>query len=550
LWFQQRLQAVGLNPINNIVDITNYVMAELAQPMHAFDADKLHGNTIIVRPAREGERILALNGEWYDLTPAALVIADAEGPIALAGVIGGWDSAISGTTTRIVFESANFHAASIRRTSTRIKLRTDASMRFEKSQDPANTVRGLARAVELLQLVAPGAQIVGGLSDLAAPAKVAAPIELPVEWLVRKLGRPIEAGEVRRILEALQFGVEDASPGVFRVSVPSWRATKDISIKDDLVEEIGRMEGYDTIPPVPPLAPASPAAGNPELHFLRSVRRMCAAQGFDEVYNYSFLSEDEARHFGLSPDAHVRVLNPISVEQGLLRRTLIPGIWKNIVANSKHLASFRLFEVGFEIHKKEGSLPDEIPHLAAAMYSRAGGVETLFEVKRLAECLMTGCELRPAEGSGHEHPSRAAEVIWRGETVGRLFEFHPRYVETGRAVVLDVNLSAIERLARGEVKYKAIRRYPESAFDLSIVAAKRALVGEIGRQIRANGGEYLESVEYLRQYEGAPLPEDVKSVSYRITVASPDHTLSNEEVTAVRDRIIAALRRLGYDLRV
>ncbi|MDX1981856.1 MAG: phenylalanine--tRNA ligase subunit beta [Bryobacteraceae bacterium] len=550
LWFQQRLQAVGLNPINNIVDITNFVMAELAQPMHAFDADKLRGDTIIVRGAEEGERMLALNGEWYELTPSALVIADREGPIALAGVIGGWDSAISDTTTRIVFESANFHAASIRRTSSRLKLRTDASMRFEKAQDPVNTLRGLARAVALLELVAPDARIAGGLSDMAAPPRTTAPIELPMDWLVRKLGRPIAPGEVRRILEALEFGVSEPAQGVFSVRVPSWRATKDISIKDDLVEEIGRMEGYATIPPTPPLVPAVPASDNPRLRFFRSLRRMCAAQGFDEVYNYSFLSEEDVRRFGLAPEDHIRVTNPISVEQGLLRRTLIPGLWKNIQENGKHFASFRLFEVGFEIHKRAGSLPEEAPHLAAAMYSRQGGTETLFEVKRLAECLMPGCELRPAQARQYEHPSRAAEVWWRGEAAGRMFEFHPNYVETGRAVVLDIDLAVVERLAPADVKYKAVRRYPESAFDLSVVAGQRALVGDIGRQIHSLGGPYLEQVEFLRQYEGAPLPEGVKSVSFRITVAAADHTLSNEEVTAVRDGIISGMRASGYDLRV
>lgn len=550
LWLQHRLQAIGLNPINNIVDITNFVMAELGQPMHAFDADKLQGNTIFVRNAKEGESIHALNGETYELTPAALVIADSAGPIALAGVIGGNESSINEATTRIVFESANFHAASIRRTSSRLKLRTDASMRFEKSQDPNNTVRGLARAVALLAEVAPEARISGGLSDLAAPPKPTPVIELPLEWLIRKLGRDISGADVRRILEGLQFGVTESKPGVFSVSVPTWRATKDISIKDDLVEEIGRMEGYATIDPKPPLVPATPAAENPQLHFFRRVRRMCAAQGYDEVYNYSFLSEAEAARFGTTPADHVKVLNPISVDQGLLRVSLINGIWKNIQENTKHFDAFRLFEIGFEIHKRPGSLPAETPHLCAALYNRQAQATEFYELKRLAECLMPGCQLRPAEARAFEHPSRAAQVEWRGETLGRIFEFHPRYVETGRAVVLDIDLAAMQRLADVDRRYKPIRKYPESAFDLSIIAERRALVGEIETQVRSFAGERLEAIEFLRQYEGDRLPEGMKSVSYRLTVAAPDHTLSNEEVTAVRDRIIAGMQGLGYDLRV
>ena len=240
IWLECRLTAIGLNPINNIVDLTNYVMAELAQPMHAFDADLLNGDTIFIRPAVPGEHFRALNGEEYTLDRSNLAIADAAGAIALAGVIGGLDTAISAKTTRVVLESANFQAASIRKTSSAIKLRTDASMRFEKAQDPANTIRGLARAIELLQELSPGIRVVGGVADQKREIPAPPPIELPLPWLERKLGRAIGPGEVRRILESLEFGVTEPRPAVFSVSVPSLRATKDISVKDDLVEEVGR----------------------------------------------------------------------------------------------------------------------------------------------------------------------------------------------------------------------------------------------------------------------------------------------------------------------
>lgn len=550
LWLQYRLQAVGLNPINNLVDITNFIMAEIGQPMHAFDADKLAGDTIFVRSATESEAFAALNGESYELTPEALVIADSEGAIALAGVIGGRDSAISAQTTRIVLESANFHAASVRRTSTRLKLRTDASQRFEKSQDPFNTTRGLARAMELLEIVSPGCRVVGGVADTAAPAKVPAPITLPMEWLIRKLGRTIEPAEVRRILESLQFGVTEPQLGVFSVTVPSWRATKDVSIKDDLVEEIGRIIGYATIDPIAPEVPTTPPFQDPRRMFFRAVRQLVAAQGFDEVYNYSFLSEDLVRRFGGDPASHLRVRNPISVEQSLMRTSLIPGVWRNLNENAKNFHEFRLFEIGFEIHKRDGGLPNEIPHLVAAMYNRTGTTETLYEVKRLAECVMPGCELRPTTARMFEHPQRVAEVLWRGATLGRLFEFHPKFIEVGRAVVLDIDLSEVERLSQVEKRYKPIRRYPESGFDLSVITTKRALIGDLGTSIKSFAGPQLETVEFLRQYEGAPLPDDAKSVSFRITVAATDRTLSSEEVTAIRDAIIAGMRAQGHDLRV
>lgn len=549
LWLQYRLQAVGLNPISNVVDITNYVMAELGQPMHAFDADKLDGDTIFVRNANDNERMTALNGESYHLTPAALVIADSAGPIALAGVIGGNDSAIGPSTTRIVFESANFHAANVRRTSMRLKLRTDASMRFEKSQDPANTTRGLARAVALLRRICPGIRIVGGLADLAAPPKDTPAIRLEMPWLIRKLGRDITAAEVRSILEALSFGVTESGPGVFTVTVPSWRATKDISIKDDLVEEIGRMIGYATITPVAPATPTVPPHDNPRRKAHRALRALVAAQGFDEVYNYSFLSEETAAHFGFAPEAHLKVLNPISSDQSLMRLSLIPGLWKNIQDNARHYDQFRLFEIGYEIHRKEGSLPDEVPHLAAAVYQKTKEQGPFFEAKRLAECILPGCELKPAEARAFEHPSRTADILWWGQRAGRIFEFHPNYVE-GRAVLVDVNLGVVESLGAADKRYKPIRRFPSSAFDLSVVTLQRTLTGDIEKLLRQHAGPQLEALDFLRQYEGAPLAEGQKSVSFRLTIAAQDRTLSSEEVAAVRDNIISGMRSLGFDLRV
>ena len=224
-------------------------------PMHAFDADKLRGGEIIVRSANDGETMAALNGESYTLDSSNLVIADAEGAIAVAGVIGGADSSISATTTRIVLESANFNASSVRKTSSKLKLRTDASMRFEKALDPVNTLRGLQRAYALLLEVCPGIRLVGGIADNLRPLEASPAIELSLDWLDRKLGRNISAPEVRQILESLEFGVTEISARVFSVAVPTWRATKDVSIREDLVEEIGRMVGYGTIVPTAPLTP-------------------------------------------------------------------------------------------------------------------------------------------------------------------------------------------------------------------------------------------------------------------------------------------------------
>ena len=550
-WLQARLTAIGLNPINNIVDMTNFVMAELAQPMHAFDADLLSGNTIFIRPARSGEPFRALNDQDYQLDSSILAIADAAGPIAVGGVIGGAHSAISAKTTRVVLESANFQASSIRKTSAALKLRTDASIRFEKAQDPANTVRGLARAVELLREISPGIRIVGGLADQKKEMPAPPLIALRHDWLERKLGRTISPAEVRRILESLEFRVDEPQPRLYSVLVPSWRATKDVSIPDDLVEEVGRMVGYDSITPVAPLVSAAVPPANPTRTFQHEVRAVFVDQGFTEVYNYSFLSEESVRAFGLDPAAHLRVSNPIASDQALLRASLLPGIWKNVTGNAKHRESFRLFEIGLEIHKTASGLPEEIPHLVAALYERHGdGAAGLCEVTRAAECLMPGAETNPAAPRLFEHPARSGELVWRSQTVGRIFEFHPSLVESGRAAILDVDLRLVESLSARQIKYTPIRRYPSSAFDLSVVCPLREHAGKLQAALASFAGPLLESIEFVRQYSGPPLEESQKSVSFRVTLGSPERTLSSEEVGEIRTRIIDGMRSLNYELRV
>jgi phenylalanyl-tRNA synthetase beta chain len=551
LWLQCRLTAIGLNPINNIVDMTNYVMAELAQPMHAFDADLLQGDAIFIRPARPGERLRALNEEEYELGPANVTIADASGPIALGGVIGGLGSAITGKTRRVVLESANFLAPSIRMTSAAIKLRTDASMRFEKAQDPANTVRGLARAIELLREISPGIRLVGGVADQKKAMPAPAPIRLPLDWMERKLGRSVDPSEVRRILESLEFGVAAPERRVFAVTVPSWRATKDVSIKDDLVEEVGRMLGYDSIAPhAPPILSSSPPE-NPERAFQHEARALFVDLGFTEAYNYSFLSEEAVQAFGFDVASHLRVTNPIASDQALMRSSLLPGIWSNIRENGKHRDAFRLFEIGLEIHRRAEDLPDEIPHLAAAIYERHGdGSAGLFEIKRVAECFLPGAKAIPADARPFEHPARAAEILWRGHTVGRMFELHPSMLEFGRAAILDLDLRLVESLSESAAKYAPFRRYPSSAFDLSVIAGLREHAGKLEASLASFAGPLLESVEFVRQYSGPPLEEGQKSVSFRLTVGSPDRTLSSEEIGEIRARIIEGMRGLGYELRV
>jgi phenylalanyl-tRNA synthetase beta chain len=304
---------------------------------------------------------------------------------------------------------------------------------------------------------------VGGVADERKALPAPPPIRLPLEWVERKLGRAVDSAEARRILESLAFGVTEAETRVFQVTVPSWRATKDVSIKDDLVEEIGRMVGYDSIAPAAPMIPTVPLPRNAERAFHREARGIFVDQGFTEVYNYSFLSEEDVCAFGLDPAAHVRVSNPIASDQALLRTSLLQGIWKNIRENSKRREEFRIFEIGLEIHRSAEGLPDEIPHLVAALYARHGDGEAgLFELKRAAECFLPGAIAKPAEPRPFEHPARAARVLWRGRTVGRLFELHPSLVGFGRAAVVDLDLRIVQSLGGAETKYTPIRRYPRA----------------------------------------------------------------------------------------
>jgi phenylalanyl-tRNA synthetase beta chain len=554
-WLQARLESLGLNPINNIVDVTNYILAELPQPMHAFDADKLAGDTIYVRTARAGEKLPALNGETYNLDPADLVIADAAGPIGLAGVIGGADSAISETTTRVVLESANFSGSSVRLTAARHKLRTDASMRFEKSLDPHNTLRGLARAVELFSQVSPGIRVSGGVTDTLGPLPHSNPILLPVTFVGRKLGKEISEGTICQILIALGFTATETAPGLLSVTVPSWRATKDISIKDDLVEEVGRMVGYEEINPTAPLVASAAPPSDPMRLYLRQVRAELASQGFTEVYNYSFVNESDAARFLLDVKDHIAVRNPIASDLTHLRRSLLPGVFKNILQNVRHYPEFRFFEIGREIHSQLGGLPNEITHLMAALYNLRGDEQDFFELKRVAECLFPSSFLAAVEARAYEHPARAAEIHWQNRVIGRLFELHPSLLEAegveGRAMLFDVDLESAQKLAASRaIEYRPLRKYPTSGFDLSVIADLKVPVLQIQNELSRLAGPDLADIDFVRQYAGPPLLEGQKSVSYHLEVGALDHTMTAEEVTQIRTRLIQGMREMGFDLRV
>ncbi|MCU1291833.1 MAG: phenylalanyl-tRNA synthetase beta subunit, partial [Bryobacterales bacterium] len=427
---------------------------------------------------------------------------------------------------------------------------------FEKALDPENTVPGLARTLELLQQVCPGVRTSGGISDSRAQAQPTPPIPLSTEFVARKLGVPVTQAQIAEILSALGFSVQESAPEVLTVIVPSWRATKDISLKDDLVEEIGRMIGYGEITPTPPTVAAIPPPANPARSYRRQVRFQLAAQGFTEVYNYSFLNEADVKKFSLPIAEHLAVRNPIASELTHLRRSLLPGLFENVVSNTRHSPDFRIFEIGSEIHPSSGTdLPKETVHLAAGLYNLHANVGDLFELKRVLECLFPGVRLRTTTALPYEHPTRTAEAEWHGAIIGRIFEIHPSLLRAegieGRAMFFDVDLARTQELQSRRTKmYRPLRKYPTSGFDLSIIADLRTPVASIENDLRSLAGESLASLEFVTEYSGPPFPEGRKSVSYHLEVGSLDHTLTADEVAEIRGRIIEGMRNRGYGLRV
>jgi phenylalanyl-tRNA synthetase beta chain len=545
LWMQYRLNSLGVNPINNLVDVTNYVLCELGQPMHAYDAELL-GDAIIVRAARKGESILALNGEKYSLSEEDIVIADAHKPVGIAGIIGGNDTAIRTTTTRIVLEAASFPAAQVRKSSSRLKLRTDASMRFEKAQDPENTVRALARAVELLKQISPGSQAAAPIDVYARKSKPPK-IQLDIDWAERKLGRKLSTEEVINIFKSLVFGVEQLDARKLLLTVPSWRATKDISIPEDLVEEIGRMVGYASIVPQAPAVLAAPTPRNLEHEQHRAIRAAMVGQGFTEVSNYSFISDADAAMFGHPQESLQQVANPIVAEQKYMRPSLLPGIRRNLADNSRYFTDFRLFEIGRAYGKSPDGAPVESTHLVAAIYGRETSGANLMEMKRVAQYVAAGCKVVPVKPhSKIMHPERAAHVEVGGQRVGNLYELHPSLLDRGRAAILDLDLDALRALPPRRQAYRPLRRFPTSSFDLSIVAGSHELVATLESKLRTLAGEGLVQLQFLLIF---PLGPDKKSVSFRLTLGADDRTLTAEEVTHTRERVVEGLKSAGYELR-
>ena len=558
-WMQARLRAAGIRPISNIVDITNYVLIELGQPMHAFDLQKLGGRRIRVRTARAGETIATLDGQKRTLSPEMLVIADAERPVAVAGVMGGADSEVSASTKSIVFESAYFNPLSVRRTSRKLELKTEASMRFERGADPHMPAIAMRRAFALLEQTAAGRErgaIVDtfgvSMSDLEPAALVLR--RARVEGL---LGVSVPDADVERILSALGFSLVHVAEG-WRVSVPTRRV--DVAREEDLIEEIARHYGFDRIPSTFPPVTVAPPAGDPRIARTRKLRALMTGAGFSEAVTFGFIREKYAAPFAADGDI-VAIANPLSENFAVLRPSVLSGLIDAVAHNRRReQEDVRLFEIGARFSRSSG----ERRVIACAWAGTIGGAHwsggersvDFFDVKGIVERLAEALRIDVRTGRANEPwlvPGRAAAVMSDGVQLGTLGQLTPAIadehgVPQGDAVyVAEIDLDTAERIAaRGDVQVEPLPRFPSVTRDISILVDDTLAAEAIRATIRGAAPLTLVRVREFDRYQGKGIPEGKVSVSLRLTFRSTERTLTDAEVQSAMDEILTALRETHH----
>lgn len=572
-WMQTRLLSVGVNPINNIVDITNYVMLELGQPMHAFDAGSLdyglqstdYGKnnnrpssvdcsplSIIIRKAKKGEKIITLKNEECKLSPEMLVIADSEKPIAVAGVIGGLETAITEMTTSIIFESANFNPASVRKTANALGVRTDSSARFEKSLDPTNAEVALCRAVELTLELNPKARVASDVVDVSHFKINQGPIALPLLFVEKKLGVRVEKKKIISILSSLGFGVKEKRDVLF-VSIPTWRATKDISIPEDVVEEILRVYGYDHIPASLPRLNVAPPLKNSLRELERHIKELLAYEyRMTEVYNYSFESPEWLAKLGVDMDQYLELDNPIAKDRPILRKHLIPNMLENVEKNAHRFDSVRLFEVGrmFDVEKQDTML---------GLVSAGKGVAVPFYdlshvVLGLGTRLDIAISVVVAEPQApFTHPGRHAHLKVGKQEIGRIAELHPATQEQlgipYRTAIVQINLDKLLNHISSTSSYRPLSQYPSIERDIAFVVDHDIEHVSIVQTLKSVD-PLIASVQLFDVYEGKGIEKGKKSMAYRIIYRSDDRTLTAEEVDTIQKKVVPVIeKKFGGEVR-
>ena len=565
-WMARRLRAAGMRPINNVVDVTNYVMLSLGQPLHAFDLHRLAEHKIIVRRWAESDGpFTTLDGQQREMDDEDLMICDGEKPVAIGGVMGGLYSEVSDDTRDILLESAYFTPQTIRRTRRRLGMSTEASYRFERGVDPSGTVRAADLAAELIRQTAGGAVAQGAVDAHPAPV---APKQVPIRVARASslLGVSLDAPRVRASLESLGLLVSEKEDGVFSVEVPTFRP--DIEREIDLVEEVGRRVGYENIPAT------LPASGNPAARPTRTrslelqARRIMVAGGFSEALNYSFVSREALQGLGWRDEKMVALRNPLSGEMDVLRTTLLAGLLANVAHNmSRGVGEIRLFELGRTFHPVTGeALPEQVLRKAGVLIGSTtsqDGVslpDPLSELKGVLERFLESLGLEnlqfaPADAAPGWEPSAVAGILAGEVALGHVGLVAPEVlsiwdIEAGVAA-FEVNLAALAEIGPASRRLTPLPRYPASLRDLAVVVDAARTNGEIEAIIRQVGGDWLESLDLFDVYQDAALKASgEKSLAYSLVFRHPEATLTDEQVNKAFDGIVGALgARLGARLR-
>ena len=551
-WVQQRLTACGVRPISNIVDITNYVLLELGQPMHAFDLTRLGGARIRVRTARAGETLKTLDGQTRELTPDMLVIADAERAVAVAGVMGGADSEVAAGTTTIVFESAYFNPLSVRRTSKKLGLKTEASMRFERGTDPRLPITAMERACALLEAIGAG-KTRGTVVDRNPKRAEPTVLRLHRARIAGLIGADIPDADARRILESLGFALKEA-PGGWDVTVPTRRV--DILREVDLIEEVARHFGFDNVPLTFPALASQAPVSDPRIARARQLRSAMTAHGFSEAVTFGFIAEPAAAPFAAAGDL-VPITNPLSETFAVLRPSALPGIIDSVAHNRRReQRDVRLFEIGAGFSRSNG----ERRAIACAWTGAAstehwsGGSRDVdfFDMKGVVERICAALRLDVTTTVHQESwltPGRSAAVINNGTRIGVVGQLTPALAErhgipAGDAVyVAEIDLDTAERLApRGEARVEALPRFPSVTRDISILVDDTLPSAQVRATVQGAAPATLARVREFDRYQGKGVPEGKVSLSLRLTFRSPDRTLTDAEVQAAMDAILASLK--------
>lgn len=570
-WMARRLEAVGVRTLNNVVDITNYVMLELGNPLHAFDLRKVGGSAILIRHARAGEKIVTLDDVERTLGKEMLVIADREKPIAVAGVMGGANSEVTGETSAMVLESANFHPINVRRTSAALGCRTEAVMRFEKSLDPELPPVAARRFLQLARTLIPSVRQVSPLYDEDHHQRKTVSLFLGHDFLNRRLGLELPAERAEGILTSLSFGLTPADGG-WKVEVPTFRATKDIGIPEDLVEEVGRIYGYDNIPPVAPDVTMLPPTTPPTKLLEDELRDILSLElGFSEIYGYSFTRRDTAETLGLSLEGHLELRNPLSSEETSLRRSLVPGLLQAVTKNVNNYPDFALYEVG-RVYLTEspglddgagGHLPLENRRLCGAVYRGRGdgGEEIFLRVKGVLEDLAARARLDKLDPVRLEnetpspwfHPSHAAQWRQNSAGLGTFGELHPAASRAlglrGTVGLFDLDLDALLEARREERGYTPLPRYPGVSFDLSVVVPLRIEVRAVEEVVAGANPKLIREVKLTDTYCGTQLDEGLKSLCFSILCRSEKKTLDQKQTAKLHEAILRTVANAGWTIR-